>query len=103
MYAIFKSGGRQYRAAVGETVEMGRLAAKAGEQIKFEDVIMLGGEQLIVDPTALKGASVTAAVVSHTRGPKQLGMKYKPKKFYRRKVGSRESLTRVLVLGVNTP
>jgi large subunit ribosomal protein L21 len=102
VYAIFKSGGRQYRAAVGETVEIGRLNAKAGEQVKFEDVVLLGGENPIVDPAALKGASVTATVVAHTRGSKQLGMKYKPKKFYRRKVGSRESLSRVQISEINT-
>jgi large subunit ribosomal protein L21 len=103
VYAIFKSGGRQYRVAVGETIEIGRLNAKAGEQVKFDEVLLLGGEKPVVDPAALKGASVTATVVAHTRGVKQLGMKYKPKKFYRRKVGSREDLTRVQVSGINTP
>ena len=102
MYAIIKTGGQQYRVAAGETLDVGRLTAKVGEQVTFNEVLMLGGEQVVAGSSALQGASVSAQVMAHTRGPKLLGMKYKPKKFYRRKVGNRADLTRVQITNITT-
>lgn len=103
MYAIIKSGNQQYRVAKGETIEVGRINAKVGDEIKFDPVLLLGGEQTLVAPAELNGASVSAKVVGHTRGKKALGMKYKPKKHYRRKVGNRAALTRVQIMDIVVP
>lgn len=103
MYAIIENGGRQFRVEKGAIVEMNRVGAEVGEEIKFEQVLLIGGDQLVVSPEALKGASVSAKVVAHTRGPKQDAWKYKPKKYYRRRLGSREDRTRVAISEIVVP
>ena len=103
MYAIIQNGGRQFRVEKGAIVEINRIAAKVGEEVKFEQVLLVGGDQLIVAPDALKSASVSGKVVAHTRGPKQDAWKYKPKKYYRRRLGSREDRTRVAISDIVVP
>ena len=103
MYAIIQNGGRQFRVEKGAVVEMNRIGAKVGDDIKFEQVLLIGGEQLLVAPDALKGATVSGKVVAHTRGPKQDAWKYKPKKYYRRRLGSREDRTRVEISEIVVP
>jgi len=103
VYAIIENGGRQFRVEKGAIVEMNRVGAAVGEEIKFEQVLLVGGDQLVVSPEALKGASVSGKVVAHTRGPKQDAWKYKPKKYYRRRLGSREDRTRVAIAEIVVP
>ena len=103
MYAIIKSGGRQVRVEQGATVEVDRLAVNVGDEVKFDQVVLLGGDTLVADPDALKGASVSARVLGHTRGKKVLGMKYKPKKHYRRKVANRMHHTRLQITEIISP
>ncbi|MBI3732041.1 MAG: 50S ribosomal protein L21 [Chloroflexi bacterium] len=103
MYAIIQSSGHQYRVSPGETVEIGRLSAKVGEEIIFDQVLMLGSERTVAAPAELQGVKVSAKVVAHPRGKKVLGLKYKPKKYYRRKVGQREDLTRVVITEIVAP
>ncbi len=100
MYAIVKSGGRQIRVEKGETIQVDRLDAKVGDTIKLEQVLLLGGEQAEVAPDVLKKASVSGKVLGHLRGKKVLGLRYKPKKFYRRKVGNRANLTSVQITDI---
>lgn len=102
MYAIIKSGGRQVRVEQGATVEVDRLDANVGDEVKLDQVVLLGGENPVADPAALTGASVSAKVLGHTRGKKVLGMKYKPKKHYRRKVGNRMHRTRLQITDIVT-
>ena len=103
MYAIIKSGSQQFRVAQGETIEVGRLAAAEGDEITFDQVLLVGGDNPRVSPGDLKGASVRAKVLGHGRGRKSIGLKYKPKKFYRRRVGNRTHLTRVQITGITLP
>src|SRR5256885_10856671 len=95
MYAIIKSGGRQVRVEKGGLVEVDRLNAKVGDVLKLGQVLLIGGDEPQGSPDALKSASVSAEVIGHVRGKKMLGMKYKPKKHYRRIVGARAYLTRL--------
>ena len=103
MYAIIKSGGRQVRVAPGEVVEVGRLAAKEGDEVTFDQVLLVGGETPRASADELKGTSVRAKVLGHARGKKTIGLKYKPKKFYRRRVGNRAHLTRVQITEIAVP
>src|SRR5947209_7316348 len=103
MYAIIKSGSQQFRVAEGETVEVGRLDARQGDEITFDQVLLIAGDNPRLSPDDLKGASVRAKVLGHARGRKTIGLKYKPKKFYRRRVGNRTDLTRVQITGITLP
>ena len=102
MYAIIKSGSQQFRVEKGAIIEVSRMDnVKVGDEIKLDQVLMLGGDEPRVSPSDLKGISVSAKVVGHTRGKKVLGMKYKPKKYYRRKVGNRADLTRLQITDIS--
>ena len=102
MYAIINSGGRQLRVEKGATVEVDQLDAKIGDVITLGQVVMVGGETVTAGSGALKGASVSAKVLGHLRGKKVIGLRYKPKKFFRRRVGNRTNLTRVQVTEITT-
>lgn len=97
MYAIINSGGRQLRVEKGATVEVDQLDANIGDVITLGQVVMVGGETVTAGTDALKGASVSAKVLGHLRGKKVIGLRYKPKKHFRRRVGNRMNLTRVQV------
>lgn len=94
MYAVIKSGGRQYQVAPGETVEVNRLVVEPGEQVRFEEVVLIsnGGETLIGTPL-VDGAVVLATATEQGRGEKLIVFKYKSKKRYRHKRGHRQELT----------
>jgi large subunit ribosomal protein L21 len=94
MYAVIKSGGRQYQVAPGETLEVNRLAVEPGEQVRFEEVVLIsnGGETLIGTPH-VEGAVVLATATELGRGEKLIVFKYKSKKRYRHKRGHRQELT----------
>jgi large subunit ribosomal protein L21 len=103
MYAIIKSGGKQHRVEEGTIVDVARMDAKIGDEVLLDQVLLLGGEQLSVAPDALKGASVSAEVVGHSRGKKTIGLRYKPKKFFRRRVGNRSHLTQLRITEIKVP
>ncbi len=103
MYAIIKSGDKQYRVSPGQTIEVDHIHAKVGEQIAFDEVLMLGGDHLLVTPSELQGARVSAKVLAQTRSRKVVGLKYKPKKHYRRRVGQRADLTRLHITEIVVP
>ena len=97
MYAIIKSGGRQVRVEQGATVEVDQLDAKIGDVVKLGDVVLLGGDTITAGGDVLKSASVSGKVLGHVRGKKVIGLRYKPKKFFRRRVGNRANRTRVQI------
>lgn len=97
-YAIVESGGKQYRAVEGLTIEVDRLPQEAGERVNLEQVLLLvDGEQVAVGRPTVAGASVVATVVEHVKGPKVVSFRYRPKKRIRRKIGHRQTYTRLLV------
>jgi large subunit ribosomal protein L21 len=103
MYAVIESGGKQYRVAPGDVIDV-ELLADAGDSIKFERVLMVsgdGGPQF--GAPALEGASVTASLVGAVRGPKIRVFKKKKRSTYRRTNGHRQDLLRVRIDGINLP
>ena len=94
MFAVIRTGGKQYRVAPEQLVTVERLDAEPGASITLDEVLMLGGEGAIqIGTPVLAGASVTAEVVEQTRGPKIIIFKKKRRQNYRRKKGHRQDLT----------
>jgi len=101
MYAIIETGGKQYRVAAGDTIEVERGGAAAGETIEFARVLMVGGDGSIrVGSPALDGAVVRGTALAETRGPKIRVFKKKKRKQYRRTTGHRQNLLRVRIEGI---
>lgn len=98
MYAVMKSGARQYRAGVGDTIRVEKLSVDVGEQIELDDVLLIAGdEQIKIGQPTVEGARVVATVVAQEKGPKIQVFKYRPKKRYRRHSGHRQHYTRLRV------
>lgn len=96
MYAVIRSGGKQYRVAEGEVVRLERLEAEAGAAVEFKDVLLVNtGEQAYIGRPLLEGASVTGTVEANGLEDKVLVFKYKAKKQYRRTRGHRQPYSRV--------
>ena len=98
MYAIVKSGARQYRAEVGDTFLVERLPAEVGQQIELDRVLLVAdGERVEIGRPIVNGAKVLATVVAQEKGPKIRIFKYHPHKRYRRRAGHRQRYTRLRV------
>ena len=98
MYAVFRSGGKQYRAEVGKTVDVDRLPNEVGESIDLDDVLLIAdGENTAIGQPRVEGASVTATVVDQFRGKKIIVYKYRQRTSYRRKQGHRQYYTRLRI------
>ncbi len=99
MYAVIKTGGKQYKVEEGQTLEIEKLATEPGESIEL-DVLLVADEEAgtaKVGMPTVSGASVSAKVVEHGRGEKVRVIKYKPKSRYRRVAGHRQPFTKVLI------
>ena len=101
MYAVIRTGGKQYRVANGDVIAVEKLTGEAGADITFDEVLMIGddGTQTIGTPL-VEGATVSATVVEQTRGDKIIVFKKKRRKRYRRLAGHRQDLTMVRITGV---
>ena len=98
MYAVVKSGARQYRASVGDTILVERLPANVGEQLELDQVLLVAdGEQVEVGRPTVDGAKMLATVVAQEKGPKVQIFKYHPRKRYRQRAGHRQRYTRLRV------
>jgi large subunit ribosomal protein L21 len=98
MYAVIRTGGKQFRVEPGESLRVPTLAVEAGETVTFGDVLLVSdGEAVTVGKPTLEGASVEAEVVSHGRDKKVIVFKRKRRKGYRRKQGHRQGYTVVRV------
>ena len=94
MYAIFESGGRQYRAEEGHTFSVEKLPYEVGESIEFDNVFLVAQDDgVAIGAPLVPGAVVKATVMDQYRGKKILVWKYRPKKRYRRRQGHRQSYT----------
>jgi large subunit ribosomal protein L21 len=96
MYAIVKTGGKQYRVERGQTLLVERLAADEGATIDLEP-ILFRSDDTVFDAKGLKKVRVKARVVGHERGPKLRVFKFKPKRGYKKRTGHRQELTRIEV------
>jgi large subunit ribosomal protein L21 len=102
MYAIVKTGGKQYKVAVGDIVEVEKLDGEPGAELTFPALLVVDGEDVTTDAAALAKVSVTGKVVSQTKGPKIRIHKFKNKTGYHKRQGHRQKLTRVEVTGIKT-
>ena len=101
-YAIIKTGGRQYRVAEGDTIDVDLLAGDAGEKMTFVDVLMhADGDKLTHGNPSVSGASVTGEVVEQRKDKKVIAFKYRRRKGYHRTVGHRRILPRVKITGIS--
>ena len=94
MYALVKTGGKQYRVSKDDTILVERLSAEEGEQIILSDIVMLAdGEKVTIGTPRVDGAGVSATVIRQTRGPKIIIFRRKRRKNHRRTQGHRQNLT----------
>ena len=101
MFAVIKTGGKQYRVAADETITIMSLAGEPGESVTFDDVLMLtrDGSTEFAGP-GLDGASVTGTIVEHKRGPKVISFKKRRRKNSKRKRGHRQDLTVIRITDI---
>lgn len=98
MYAVLETGGKQYRVAAGDTLEVERLKADAGQTFTFDRVLLVSKDgQISVGAPTVPGATVVADVVDHHRGDKKVIWKMKRRKGYHKKQGHRQELTLVKI------
>ena len=96
MYAVIRSGGKQYRVAEGEVVDLEKLEVESGAAVEFEDVLLVKtGEQTYIGKPRVEGATVIGTVAAEGLGDKVIVFKYKAKKQYRRTRGHRQAYSRV--------
>jgi large subunit ribosomal protein L21 len=100
MYAVIRTGGKQYKVEAGEQLEVERLGLDDGSEVELAPVLIVDGETVQATPAQLEGAVVKARVVGATRGPKIDGFIYKPKSNNRRRYGHRQDLSVIEILGI---
>jgi large subunit ribosomal protein L21 len=93
MYAVIRTGGKQYRVETGEQLAVELVGADAGAELALAPVLVVDGDKVLATPQQLEGAVVTAKVVGETRGPKIDGFVYKPKSNNRKRFGHRQHLS----------
>ncbi len=101
MYAIVKTGGKQYKVAVDDVVTVEKIDGEPGAEVSLPAVLLVDGDDVTTDSAALAAASVTAKVVEHTKGPKIRIHKFKNKTGYHKRQGHRQPLTTVQVTGIS--
>ncbi|GKS80350.1 50S ribosomal protein L21 [Ligilactobacillus pabuli] len=101
MYAIIKTGGKQYKVEAGDAIYVEKLAANAGDKVTFDEVVLVGGEKTVIGTPVVDGASVTGTVEKQGREKKVVTFKYKPKKHSHTKQGHRQPYTKVVIDAIN--
>jgi large subunit ribosomal protein L21 len=98
MHAVIATGGKQYRLTTGDVIKVEKLSGEAGDQVVFDQVLMVNeGENSRVGTPLVEGAKVLATILEQGKGQKLIVFKYKKRKMYRRKTGHRQQLTQVRV------
>ena len=101
-YAVIKTGGKQYKVAQGDLIEVEKLDVEPGSITTFSEVLMVNDDGALKLGAALSGASVTAEVIDEIKAKKVLAYKYKRRKGYHRTVGHRRRLTRLIIKSINS-
>jgi len=103
MYAVIKTGGKQYRVSEGDTLQVEKLTGQPGDDIQFDQVLLVGGEgNAKIGQPIVAGASVKAQIVAQGRSPKTIVFKFRRRKKYRRKAGHRQPFTEVKITGIES-
>ncbi len=100
MYAIVKTGGKQYRVEQGQSLLVERLPVEAGASVSLKPLLFVDGATVVDQGDGLSGVQVEARVLAHERGPKLRVVKFKPKRGYKRRTGHRQELTRLEVSSI---
>jgi large subunit ribosomal protein L21 len=101
MYAVIKTGGKQYRVSQGDTLRIETIDANAGDAVEFDQVLMVGeGEQVKIGTPLVDGGKVTATVKAHGRGDKVHIIKFRRRKHHMKRMGHRQNYTEVEITGI---
>ena len=102
MYAVFKTGGKQYRAATGDVIKVEKIEAEKGSTVELDQVLMVGeGEDVKIGAPYLEGGKVTATVVDQGRREKIKVVKFKRRKNHRKQMGHRQYFTQIEITGID--
>ena len=101
MYAVIKTGGKQYRVAPGDKVRVEKLPGNVGDTVTFDQVLLVGGEKLTVGRPLVAGAKVEAKITAQDRAKKLIVFKFRRRKNYRKKAGHRQPFTALEITGVS--
>ncbi len=103
MYAVVRTGNKQYRVRIGDVIEVEKLPVEPGQSVTLDDVLLVEHDgQVVVGQPVIPGARVIARVLEQVKGPKLIVFKMKPKTRYRRKTGHRQQYTRLQVEAIET-
>jgi large subunit ribosomal protein L21 len=102
MFAVFKTGGKQYRVAAEDVLKVARVKGEPGEIVEFGEVLAVGGDSVTLGAPTVAGATVAAEVLSQARGPKIIAFKKRRRKNSRRKVGYREEFSLIRITEILT-
>jgi large subunit ribosomal protein L21 len=103
MYAVIRTGGKQYTVRAGQTLDVEKLEGAAGDTVELTDVLLISdGDAVTVGEPTVAGAKVVADIVEHGKGKKVVVFKYKPKIRYRKRTGHRQQFTRLSVKEIVT-
>lgn len=101
MYAIIKTGGKQYKVTPGEILQVEKIAAEEGSEIEFNEVLMVAnGEQVEIGKPLVAGGKVTATIEKQARGKKIKIIKFRRRKHYRKQMGHRQYYTQIKITGI---
>lgn len=104
MYAVIRTGGKQYRVAPGDTIQVEKLEGSEGDQVMLDEVLLVaGGGDVVLGKPLVDGVKVKAEIVGQGRHRKVLIFKYKRRKRYRRKNGHRQMFTSLRIDGIEAP
>ena len=101
MYAVIKTGGKQYRVAEGQKIRVEKLAGNVGDKVAHGEVLMVGGDTPKIGQPLVKGAAIGAEIVEQNRGKKLVVFKFRRRKNYRRKTGHRQQYTVLKITGIS--
>ena len=101
MYAVIKSGGKQYRVQEGQTLKLEKLEIATGDTVTFDDVLLVVGDDVKVGTPVVEGAKVTAEIVAHGRGEKVRIIKFRRRKHHMKRQGHRQWFTEVKITGIS--
>ena len=102
MYAVIKSGGKQYRVQEGQTLKLEKIEVATGETIEFDEVLLVAdGDDVNIGAPFISGAKVSAEIVSHGRGDKVKIVKFKRRKHHQKQMGHRQAYTEIEITGIS--
>ena len=102
MHAIIETGGKQYKVAEGDVIEVEKLVGEPGDAVKFAALLLVDGDDLVTDAAQLAKVSVSGEIAEHTKGPKIRIHKFKNKTGYHKRQGHRQPLTKIKVTGIDS-